>query len=259
MVCSPPRPRPEAAAQALREVSIISDLEAEGLDNVGSANSTLAQWSGKLLAGALASNKSSSQQRCMFPSSPGEPSSSFSSTASAAPVPSRETKLVRSYNGGMDFLVSAASRSWKKDSWGLGVFAGAIPSCFAREATRQCHIRGTVVIRGSVSVAADALRDAVRQALQEVLVPAAGPVVDVIVEPARAQQESKGEEPNTWEFDFGVALSDANDAEPAAEVLRLETESAGARSLLPALADLLVQAGRLAVRLEATTLPFGRH
>jgi len=201
----------------LRSVSVLSDID---LQEPAIVNAQLAQWGEKLLAGTVGRQSQPPPQ----PTAWSTPSSSSSSAALRADR--------------IDVAGQYISSSMKS---GLGFIGEAVPRWLlsARsKSSSSCDINGIVVLRGRIAAPLVAQADTLQKALTEVLSSAGGPDLKVSV-------SSRGE----------VTVSDPNDKAPILEVLRLEAVSAGARSLLPHLADLpgATAGGHLSVRVEITS------
>lgn len=143
--------------------------------------------------------------------------------------------------------------SW---GWSLSMFGGAKTE--ARTEASSSHdscsnvvaVRGTALLSGSLEEEQlGSLQDDLQQALSQVLASAAGP--DLAVSVAHGQRVDDGLGPERCaKFHFEVYPTDPNDRGPVLEVLRLEARSAGARRLMPLLAESPSVARCLRLRLE---------
>jgi len=218
----------------LRSVSVLSDID---LQEPAIVNAQLAQWGEKLLAGTVGRQSQPPPQ----PTAWSTPSSSSSSAALRADR--------------IDVAGQYISSSMKS---GLGFIGEAVPRWLlsARsKSSSSCDINGIVVLRGRIAAPLVAQADTLQKALTEVLSSAGGPDLKVSVSSRGEVPQISTDDHTDAIFSFEVTVSDPNDKAPILEVLRLEAVSAGARSLLPHLADLpgATAGGHLSVRVEITS------
>jgi len=240
--CSPPC-SPELGIHQ-RSMSVVSVMD---LDDLGATDMQLAHWGEVLSAGA----RSSCAEPCADEGqelwqaraaglwrepSVEEPEACGGGVLSVAPP--RMPPVLVSPSGVLE-LAEEAEAGWH----GL---ADGEPA--------RGRIHGAVVLWVAPAGGLGGLRKALRVALLEVLAPAAGAMLSVDVWPGRRVQRADaaalaGSQAHV-EFPFEVALLDPNDRPSALEVLKLEATFAGARRLLPAMANSLALAGPKAVRLH---------
>jgi len=118
-------------------------------------------------------------------------------------------------------------------------------------------ICGKVSLSGSLGEPAVPVPDAVQGALADVLESAVGSGINVSVSIHNRTNDFKEKllvDPKLGcRCTFMIALDDPNDADAVLELLRLESEYAGARRLMPMLIEIFDAATHLALRLEVTS------